>query len=103
MVVVVGAQTGIYRMVVIQMMTNNLKREHMIPFKVRMPSLPIFLSIEGTATTLSVYRSRYEALPSIDPAIFAEQMVKRSNNATENGHICVRGFADDCHRLGCDL
>ena len=53
--------------------------------------------------TLSVYRSRFEALPSIGPAFFAEQMVKRSNNATENGHIYARGFADDCYRLGCDL
>ena len=100
MVVVVGAQTGIYRMVVIQMMTNNFKREHMIPFKVRMPSLPIFLSIEGTTTT------QHLACIGVGlngPAIFAEQMVKRSNNATENGHICARGFADDCYRLGCDL
>jgi len=54
-------------------------------------------------STLSVYRSRFEALPSIGPAIFAEQMVKRSNNATENGHIYTRGFADGYYRLGCDL
>ena len=53
--------------------------------------------------TLSVYRSRVEALPSIGPAFFAQQMVKRSNNATENGHIYARGFADDCYRLGCNL
>jgi len=53
--------------------------------------------------TLSVYRSRFEALPSIGPAFFAEQMVKHSNNATENGHIYARGIADGCYRLGCDL
>ena len=53
--------------------------------------------------TLSVYRSRFEALPSIGPAFFAEQMVKRSNNSTENGHIYARGFAEDCYRLGCEL
>ena len=53
--------------------------------------------------TLSVYRSRFEALPSIGPAIFAEQMVKRLNKGTENGHIYARGFAEDCYRLGCDL
>ena len=53
--------------------------------------------------TLSVYRSRFEALPSISSAIFAEHTVKRSNNATDNGHIYARGFADDCYGLGCDL
>jgi len=53
--------------------------------------------------TLSVYRSRFEALPSIGSAIFAEHKVKRSNNATDNGHIYARGFADDCYGLGCDL
>ena len=47
--------------------------------------------------TLSVYRSRFEALPSTGPAFFAEQMVKRSNNSTENGHIYARGFAEDCY------
>ena len=55
------------------------------------------------AITLSVYRSRFEALPSIGSAIFAEHTVKRSNNATDNGHIYARGFADDCYGLGCDL
>ena len=53
--------------------------------------------------TLSVYRSRFEALPSIGSAIFAEHTVKRSNNATDNGHIYACGFADDCYGLGCDL
>jgi len=53
--------------------------------------------------TLSVYRSRFEALPSIGSAIFAEHTVKRSNNATDNGHIYARGFADDCYGLGCNL
>ena len=56
-----------------------------------------------TRCTLSVYRSRFEALPSISSAIFAEHTVKRSNNATDNGHIYARGFADDCYGLGCDL
>jgi len=56
-----------------------------------------------TSRTLSVYRSRFEALPSIGSAIFAEHTVKRSNNATDNGHIYARGFADDCYGLGCDL
>jgi len=55
------------------------------------------------STTLSVYRSRFEALPSIGSAIFAAHTVKRSNNATDNGHIYARGFADDCYGLGCDL
>ena len=54
----------------------------------------------GPPATFSVYRSRFQALPSIGPAVFAEQMVKRSNNATENGHIYARGFADDCYGLG---
>jgi len=53
--------------------------------------------------TLSVYRSRFEALPSIGSAIFAEHSVKSSNNATDNGHIYARGFADDCYGLGCEL
>ena len=53
--------------------------------------------------TLSVYRSRFEALPSIGSAIFAEHTLKRSNNATDNGHIYARGFADDRYVLGCDL
>jgi len=42
--------------------------------------------------------SQFEALPSIGLAFFAQQMVKRSNNATENGHIYARGFADS----GCE-
>ena len=61
------------------------------------------LNVEGLSVTLSVYRSRFEALPSIGSAIFAEHTVKRSNNATDNGHIYARGFADDCYGLGCDL
>ena len=35
--------------------------------------------------TLSVYRSRFEALPSIGPAIFAEQIVKRSKTPPRMG------------------
>ena len=53
--------------------------------------------------TLSVYRSRYEALPSIGSAIFAGHTVKRSNNATEKGiymHVAlqttVMGWAATC-------
>jgi len=53
--------------------------------------------------TLSVYRSRFGALPSIGSAIFAEHTVKRLNNATENGHIYTLGFVDDCYGLGCDF
>jgi len=37
-----------------------------------------------TVTTLSVYWSRFGALPSIGSAIFAEHMVKRSNNVASN-------------------
>jgi len=54
-------------------------------------------------TTFSMYLSRFGALPSIGSAIFAKHTVKRSNNATENGHIYARGFADDCYGLGSDL
>ena len=46
-----------------------------------------------------MYRSRFGVLPWIGSAIFAEHTVKRSNNATENGHIYARGFADDCYGL----
>ena len=52
--------------------------------------------------TLSVYWSQFVALPSIGSSTFAEHTVKRSNNATENGHIYARGFAD-CYGLGSDL
>jgi len=58
---------------------------------------------EYSAQTLSVYRSRFEALPSIGSSIFAEHTVKRSNNATDNGHIYARGFVNDCYGLGCAL
>jgi len=54
-------------------------------------------------STFSMYRSRFEALPSICSSILAEHAVKRSNNAAENGHIYARVFADDCYGLGCDL
>jgi len=60
-------------------------------------------TIKNLNFTLSVYRSQFEALPSIGLAIFAEHTVKRSNNATDNGHIYARGFADDCYGLGGDL
>ena len=53
--------------------------------------------------TLSVYRSRFEALPSIGSSIFAEHTVKSSNNATDNGHIYARVFVNDCYGLGCAL
>jgi len=55
------------------------------------------------STTLSMYRSRFEALPSIGSSIFAEHTVKRSNNATDNGHIYARGFVNDCYGLSCAL
>ena len=43
------------------------------------------MSLKKTTTqTLSVYRSRFEALSSIGSAIFAQHMVRRTNNATEN-------------------
>jgi len=53
--------------------------------------------------TLSVYRSRFEALPSIGSSIFAEHTVRTSNNATDNGHIYARVFVNDCYGLGCAL
>ena len=54
------------------------------------------------ASSLSVYRSRFEALPSIGSAILAKHTVKRSNNAIDNGHTraalqtTVMGSAATC-------
>jgi len=66
----------------------------------------IFAATAGrleTPVTLSVYWSRFEALPSIGSSIFAEHTVKSSNNATNNGHIYARVFVNDCYGLGCAL